>query len=446
MNKKIYLIWIGGIWVSALARHYLAEWWEVYGSDIHNSELIESLKEEWCDIIIGMDSKRIDNSFELIVYSEAIPKSQEELKKAEEGRIKTLKYTDALAEIVNDYKLIAIAGTHGKSTTTSMISQIFKASNESFKTVVWTILKEFDGKNYYSRWEKNYFIIEACEYKEHFLAYKPTVAVITNIEYDHADYFKTQQSYIDAYEKFIDNIVPNGFCILDESDIHSKSLIWKRKDINYILVGQNSFTLQTGNDTQTIDFPEIVIHIPGDHILFDAKLAYIVWYMAGIPEHTVLEALESYSGVWRRMEQIWHTENKNILMSDYGHHPTEIETTLKALKIWYPEKELLVVFQPHQYSRTIELFEGFKNCFGSADHVIISNIYESRDSEEDKEKMSAQMLADSIEHENTIHGNGLSNTFELIKSFDECNPNSCIILLLWAGDVDTLRYKIKTER
>ena len=446
--KKVYLIWIGGIWVSALARYYLSEGFEVYGSDNTDSEIIQSLINEWCDIIIWWDDSRIDWSIKLVIYSEAVPTTQSEITQALSLGITIKKYNDALWDVVNTHKLIAVTGTHGKSTTTSMISQILKNSSEDFKSIVWTLLKELDGKNFYSRWNVNYFVIEACEYKEHFLAYKPTVAVITNIEYDHADYFKTPSTYVKAYEKFIENILPGWFCIINGEDENCKTLIWLRKDIHYITVKQDSFsTLFPGeiNESNIEVYPDIIMHVPGEHILFDAKLAYIVSYLIGIPEIVSLETLEDYTWVWRRMEQIWNTKNGNMLMSDYAHHPTEILTTLAALKKWYPDKKLHVVFQPHQYSRTIELLDGFKKSFNDADILIIPNIYESRDSEEDKAIMNNEIFITSINHNNVVNGQWLENTHTLLEKYDTDNPNSSIILLLGAGNIDTLRYKIKTS-
>jgi len=323
-KKNVYLIGAWWIGVSGLARYYLSQGWEVSWSDNTDSELIQKLKSEWCHIIIGNEPMRIWNHLDLVIHTEAIPEDQGELQRSKKLGIKTLRYNDALAEVVNTHKLIAVTGTHGKSTTSSMISQILKNSDEDFKAIVGTLLKEFDGKNFFSRWEGNYFTIEACEHKEHFLAYKPSVWVITNIEYDHADYFKTPSDYLRAFEEFIENILPWGFCVINGEDTNCKKLIWKRKDIHYIVVKKDTFSTifpRESHESNIEEYPEIVIHIPGEHILFDAKLAYIVSYMIGIPEITALETLESYSGVWRRMEQIWKTKNHNLLMSDYGHHP-----------------------------------------------------------------------------------------------------------------------------
>ncbi len=441
-KKRIYFCGIWWIGVSALARYYLSQWYEVWWSDNSDSELIHSLICEGCDIIIWSDENRITNELEKIIYSEAVPLSQKELSKWKELDIPLLKYSQGLWEIVNEYNLIAVTGTHGKSTTSSMISQILKNSRENFVSIVWTLLKEFEWKNFYRRWEdRNLFVIEACEYKEHFLAYKPLVWVITNIEYDHADFFKTPESYVLAFKKFIDNIKPWGFCLLPGDDSNAQSLHSIREDINYISVFDWYFEFEA----EKVFFPKIILHIPWNHILFDAKLAYIVGHLVWIDEITVLESLEEYSGVWRRMEKIWYTKNNNLLMSDYGHHPTEVLKTLSALKEWNPEKKLFVVFQPHQYSRTIELLEGFKDAFVDADSLLIPNIYESRDSQEDKNKMNTDIFVEHIHHSKISNWQWLDNSVKLIENYDDEHPNSSIILLLWAWNVDTLRYKIKTE-
>jgi UDP-N-acetylmuramate--alanine ligase len=339
----------------------------------------------------------------LVIYSEAIPNTQQELKRALELGIKTQKYNEALASIANDKKLVAITGTHGKSTTTSLVSLILKNSGENFYSVVGTLLKEFGGKNFFSRTSEekdSYFAIEACEYKEHFLLYSPLILVITNIDFDHADYFKTPERYYTAFEKMIGRVLPGGFVIFTAEDENMRKLVGLRKDIEYVALSQSEYLYQN----QIYSFPEISMQVPGDHILLDAKLAYVVAHMIGIPDEIIIKTLSAYSGVWRRMEIIGETRHKNILMSDYGHHPTEISVTLRALKQGYTEKKLFVIFQPHQYSRTLELLEGFQNCFSDADTLIIPDIYESRDSEEDKKKIDSSRLVNVIHHPSVHDG------------------------------------------
>lgn len=439
MDKKIYVIWIWWIWVSAIARYYLFMWWKVFWSDKVDSELIKKLKIEWCDIIIWEDENRLDNNFNLVVYTEAIPQNQIELKKSKEFWIKTLSYPEALASIVNDKKLITIAWTHGKSTTTSLTSLVLKNSSEWVNSIVWTILKEFWSKNTYFS-DSPYFVIEACEYKRSFLKYKPTVAVITNIEADHLDYYKDLDDYMLGFKEYIDNVILGWFVILNWEDINCRKLIWLRKNISYIEVYNKYFIFRN----EIIAFPEIKMQVPWEHILYDAHIAYIIWHMAWIKNEEIIKSLENYSWVWRRMEIVWTTQNLNTLMSDYGHHPTEIKVTLKALKDANPAKTILTVFQPHQYNRTIELLDDFKTCFYDTDKLIVPDIYESRDSEEDKKKINSKIFVEQIKHPDKLDWQWLENTLKLIEDFDNTYTNS-IILLLWAWNVDDLRYKIKTD-
>jgi len=475
MQKKIYIIWIGWIWISAIARYYLHIWYEVFWSDMCNSELIEKLKEEWCNIktspltpLLTGEVDKKEFNFEKIIYTEAVPKTNPELLKARELWIKIQTYPEALAEIANNKKLIAIAGTHWKSTTTSLTSLVLKNSSENVNAIIWTILKEFWQKNAYFS-ESPYFVIEACEYKRSFLKYKPTVAIIVNIEIDHLDYYKDLEDYISAYKEFIENVRPWWFVILNWEDENCKKLLNLRDDINYIEVFSDYYITHPlapslynrgGKDIEKIFFPEIIMKVPWEHILFDAKLAYVVWIMVWVHEHNILNSLEDYSWVWRRMEIIWKTKNWNTLMSDYWHHPTEIRLTLKALKEQQKRKtikkspiipfhkgdedrNILTIFQPHQYNRTLELIEDFKNCFWDTDQLIVPNIYESRDREEDKKKINSAKFVELINHPNKIDWENFEKKLELINEFDNKNTNS-IIILMWAGNIDNLRQKIKT--
>ncbi|MDD3302652.1 MAG: UDP-N-acetylmuramate--L-alanine ligase [Candidatus Gracilibacteria bacterium] len=443
--KKIYLIGIGGIGISAIARYYKKMGWKVLGSDKYGSELTDKLKSEGIDIIIGEDEKRITNYINLVVYTEAIPREQSELSKSLNIGIKTINYSESLGEIANEKKLIAIAGSHGKSTTSSLTAIMLKNSKLGVNAVIGTLLKEFNNKNC-SYSDSDYFVIEACEYKRSFLKYTPYIGVITNIDLDHLDYYKDLEDYESAFKSFLDNIKSGGYAILNGNCDSSKKLLGLRNDINYIIINENNFYLIDINKTTTnYNYPNIKLQVPGEHILFDAKIAYTIGKILNLNNDEILKSLENYTGVRRRSEVIGKTLNGNILMSDYGHHPTEIKYTLDALKEKNKDTKLFVVFQPHQYSRTLNLIEGFKNCFSSADYLIIPNIYESRDTKEDKEKINSKKLIELINHSNKKDGENMENTLNLINDYDLKNPNSSIILLLGAGNVDDLRYKIKLK-
>lgn len=440
MNKKIYIVGIGWIGISAIARYYLHQWWQVFWSDSTRSKLTDSLISEWVDLIIWSDVSRIDTNFDMLVYTEAVSKRQAEVASAIQNQIQVFTYPEALANIVNNKKLIAIAGTHWKSTTTSLTSLVLKDSEIWMNAIIGTLLKEFDGKNTYFSESEN-FVIEACEYKRSFLKYKPTLGIITNIEIDHLDYYKDLEDYISAYEQFIDNIVPGGFCILNGDDENCRQLIWKRDDIAYIEIFQEVFSC----NGQSFTYPNIDIKIPGQHILFDAKISYVIGHMFWLWDEEITQKLSVYNGVWRRMETIWETVHNNVFMSDYWHHPTEISLTLESIRQNNIDKNIVVIFQPHQYNRTIELLEWFKNCFRQSDILVIPDIYESRDSEQDKKDMSPEILLDHIDHDNKIFWDGLEKTADWIENYDKNNPDNSIIILLWAGDVDDLRFKIKMK-
>lgn len=433
-TKKIYVIWVGWIWVSAIARYYNENWYRVYASDVCNSELIEKLKSEWIDIIIWSDAHRIDNSFDRVIYTEAVPKTQEELQKALNLSIFTQTYPEALAEIANKKRLIAVAWTHGKSTTTSLVSIMMKNSTLWINAVIWTLLKEFNWKNTHFS-ESDFFAIEACEYKRSFLKYKPEFLIITNIEVDHLDYYKDEDDYVSAYVDLVKNIKPGWFLIYNWRDKNCLKLLKIRQDINYISVDNKSF-----NNWQEIIIDKLNLQVPGGHILFDAHLAYTLWSILNIDKNNIIQSLKNYTWVWRRMEILWNTLNNNLVISDYWHHPTEINLTLDAIKNKYSDKKIITIFQPHQYSRTIELIEDFKTCFKDTHTLIVPNIYESRDSQEDIEKMNAQIFLDLVQHDDKIHWVNLDYTQKIISHLDKENKDNAVFIILWAWDVDNLRY------
>ncbi|RAL55070.1 UDP-N-acetylmuramate--L-alanine ligase [Candidatus Gracilibacteria bacterium GN02-872] len=445
MDKKVYFIGIGGIGISALARYYNSIGYKVYGSDKVDSELIHNLKKENIDIIIGEDKNRIDNNLELIVFTEAIPENQEEYRQGKKLGIKTLSYPEALGRVVNSKKLISISGTHGKSTTTSMCGIMFKNTDKNFSSIIGTLLKEFGGKNFYHKQEnkndlEEYFIIEACEYRRSFLNYKPYISIMTNIEIDHLDYYKDEKDYIKAFRQYSENIKEGGYLIINGQEKNSRLLLNLRNDINYIEVFDEYFTYYGQKEY----FPDIKLKIPGKHILYDAKLVYIVGKILKIEEKIIIDSLESYNGVWRRMEILGETNNGNLIISDYGHHPTEINLTLKAIKEKYVNKEIITIFQPHQYSRTLELLDDFGQCFLYTDKLIIPNIYESRDSQEVKNKINVDILLSKIEIQNKENGHGIENTFKRILELDK--EKNKVFIIMGAGDIDNLRYNLHFKK
>lgn len=329
-----------------------------------------------------------------------------------------------------------------------MMAIVLAGSEVGGSAIIGTQVPQLGGTNFHAENSEN-FVIEACEYKRSFLKYRPFITIITNIDLDHLDYYKNLDDYISAFQSLISQT--SGFVIISESDENSLKLqipqekkIVVGEKISYFAKVEMLETDEIFYEAKTLEIPEISLQIPGEHILQDARLVFAASKLLGLQDEYILQKLASYSGSWRRSEIIRTTKNGNILMSDYGHHPNEIRPTLTALKSKFPEKKLFVAFQPHQYSRTRELLPEFSNAFADADILVIPNIYFSRDKQEDVEWMTTERLIDAIaqNHSNVINGNGLDNTLKMIQQFDEQNPNSAVILLLGAGDIDALRSNI----
>ena len=445
--KNIHFIWIGWIGISAVARYYKNLGYNVSWSDLwKETELTNNLVSEWIKVFTDQDrTENIDENIDLVVYTEGIFRKDDfdnlrtgspEYLEAERLGINTISYPEALAEIVNSKRCIAVAGSHGKSTTTSMLGIILQDSEIWWSTIVGTQVPQFGNSNFHYE-DSPYFAIEACEYRRSFLQYRPYISIITNIDLDHLDYYKDLPDYISAFESLQNQT--NGFVILNWSCPNSAKLVDKSK--KQIWVYDKYFV---DENWEKVFFKDFTLQIPGEHIAFDAKLAYTCAKILGLDDEYIVSKLKSYRWVWRRNEIIKTTKNWNLLISDYGHHPTEIKLTLDAIKWKYSDKKLLVVFQPHQYSRTIELITWFSKCFDSADTLIIPDIYFSRDTEIDVAKMPAEKFVEILQANKTqtIYWEWLDNTLEYIKKYDEENPDSSIIILLGAGNIDDLRKGI----
>lgn len=278
---------------------------------------------------------------------------------------------------------------------------VLKNSEKGGSAIVGTQVPALGGTNYHADVSEN-FVIEACEYKRSFLNYHPFITIITNIDLDHLDYYKDLPDYISAFQSIVDQT--SGFVIISADDENSKKLQIPQE--KKIIVGDSIIysakvefldSNETFFEEKNMNIPEFSLQIPGNHILQDAKLVYTACRLLGISDEEIIPNLNSYSGSWRRSEIIRTTKNGNLLMSDYGHHPSEIIPTLRAIKGKYPDKKLFVIFQPHQYSRTRELLPLFSTAFDSADELLIPNIYFSRDKKEDVEWMTTEKLVSEIQ-------------------------------------------------
>ncbi|MAF43857.1 MAG: UDP-N-acetylmuramate--L-alanine ligase [Parcubacteria group bacterium] len=438
MNKKIHFIGIGGIGVSALAQYYLAKGDKVSGSDLVSSEIIKYLQRKGAEVFIGNHkAKNLLKGVDLVVYSPAVKRDNLELLKAKSYKIKTISYPQALGELTKQYFTIAVSGTHGKSTTASMISLVLIKAGLDPTVIIGTKLREFGNSNF-RKGKSEYLVIEADEYVASFLNYRPRVIVLTNIEKDHLDYYKNFGNILKTYKKYIHFLLETGTLVANKDDKRMFQLLGEIKQPKYL----EWYSL---NQTEAKDLKKI-LKIPGDHNISNALAALTLARVLGISDKVSFKALSEYKGSWRRFEIKESTINNKQLtvISDYAHHPTEIKATLKAVREKFPNNQILCIFQPHQYQRTFYLWKDFLKVFQEApiDKAIITDIYDvaGREEKKIKKEVSAKKLVKAINKQKVIYL-PKKDIFPYCK--DYLNRGE-IVIIMGAGDIYELVDRFST--
>ncbi len=434
-TKNIHFIGIGGIGVSALAQYYLTKGYQVSGSDLASSEVTELLRKQRVKIFIGEHKENnLANNVVKVIYSPAVQENNPELLKAKKLGVQVLSYPKALGELTKEYYTIAISGTHGKSTTTSMVALILIKAGLDPTVIVGTKLEEFQGTNFRIGKSK-YLVIEADEYKESFLNYWPKIIIINNIEEDHLDYYKNIKNILKAFEEFVGHLPQDGKLVINKDD---KNIAKLKKESAEII----NFSL----DQPEAEELKKILKIPGDHNIYNALATLIVARILKIDDQVIFKALSEYNGCWRRFQiekyKIPDSEFEVPLISDYAHHPTEVKALLSSVKIKFPNKNILAVFQPHQHQRTFYLFDEFVQAFDKADEVVITNIYDvaGREQEQISQKVNGEKLAKAIEK----RGKKVDfiEDFKMIPQFLRRKiTEDDVVLIIGAGDI----YKIVDE-
>ena len=443
---KIHLIGIGGIGVSALAQYYLSKGHEVSGSDLVASEITDFLKEKGIEVLIGNSAENIKQDFNLIVYSPAVKKDNPELLKAIRCKLQTKSYPEALGDLTKEYYTIAVAGAHGKSTTVAMIALILIKAGIDPTVIVGTKLKEFGDSNF-KVGKSKFLVIEACEYDSSFLHYSPKIIVVTNIDKEHLDYFKTFANVKKAFKDFIVRLPSDGFLVLNKDDEKkSKFKIQKNPSGNPSTGAKLKVQFKIKNyflkQLETKKLRKI-LKVPGEHNILNALAALGVAKILGIPEKISLQALSELKGTWRRFEVKNGIANgkKITVVSDYGHHPNEISATLKAAREKYPKKRIWCIFQPHQYQRTYYLFKDFVKTFREffIDKIIITDIYDvaGRETKMISEEVSSEKLVKKINKKNVVY----LPLCDMEKFINENIKSGDVLIIMGAGDI----YKLADQ-
>ena len=402
--KKIHMIGIGGVSMSGIAE-ILVNWgFSVSGSDRTDSELLHILKNSGIQIFIGHNAQNVVGA-DCVVYTAAISKDNPELVHAKELGIPVIERSDFLGELTRCYKnTIAISGTHGKTTTTSLVSLCFIEAMRDPSIQVGAIIKELDG-NYRVGNSEN-FIIEACEYVESFLKFSPRSEIILNIDNDHLDYYKNLENIKKAFIKYVKLLPEDGHLIINADDLNCLDLpvYSKAPAIKYGIENDDVDFLAQNIVFSEDGFPEFDVYkygeffghfklsIPGKHNVLNALACIALCDAYDISVETIKSAIENFKGADRRFEFKGMVNGAKVF-DDYGHHPTEVSATAKALKN-KKYNESWVVFQPHTYSRTFNLLNDFANALLSFDHIIVTDIYAAR--ETNTYNISSKDLADAI--------------------------------------------------
>lgn len=416
-NKHIHFIGIGGIGMSALARHYLHEGWQVSGSDSALSDLTRKLESEGAQVSYEQVAENISTEDQpaLVVYTEAVKADNPELVAAKEAGIETINYFEALGRIANEYYLIAVSGTHGKSTTTAMVTDVLEEASLDPSAVVGS-LRSKTGTNYRAGNSK-YMVVEACEYKRDFLSLKPTVLVITNIELEHVDYYQDLADIQKAFRELASTVPEEGFIVCDTADPAVKPVI-------------EGLAAQIVDYRQYFD-PLMTLHIPGVHNRLNAAAALAVADSVGIEEEVAKKTLEHFAGIWRRFEFKGDVNGAHVY-DDYSHHPTEIRAAIAGARELYPDKKLTVVFQPHTYTRTKELFAGFTKALSLADRVVLVPIYAARETNDSG--VCSEQLVEALTEKGTdaVFYHTLEATALAVK--ESVGPED-VVLVMGAGTI-----------
>lgn len=448
----VHFIGIGGISMSGLASILLSQHFKVSGSDAHESELTKQLESEGAILYYGQRASNLNDTPDLVVYTAAIHPDNPEYAAALKKQIPMLSRAELLGQMMHNFRTpVAISGTHGKTTTTSMASYIFLEAAMDPTISVGGILDAIGGNIRVGGHDT--FLTEACEYTNSFLHFFPKISVILNIDADHLDFFKDLDDIRHSFRKFAQLLPDDGTLIVNSEIEHLDQLTegltckivtygmdassdYYASNITFDEFAHPSFDCYKG-DTLLGHF---VLHVPGIHNVSNALASIALSDQMGVSmEHTRI-GLEKFGGTKRRFEKKGEVGGVTII-DDYAHHPTEIAATLHAARD-YPHKTLWCVFQPHTYTRTKALMNDFAKALTLADHVVMADIYAAR--ETDTLGISSAMLRDKI---NALGGKAdYFDSFDKIETYllENCKPGD-LLITMGAGDVVKIGEKLLGE-
>jgi len=453
--KHIHLIGIGGSGLSAIAQILLEKGYTVSGSDRVASHLFNAVTDAGAKTYLGHAPEQIEGA-DIVLRSSAIPDDNPEVVAALAQGIPVLKRAEFLEELTQDKQTIAIAGSHGKTTTTAMLVWMLSKLNQDPSYIVGGVLNQF-ACNAHAGTGK-FFVIEADEYDNMFLGLSPTIGVVTNIEHDHPDFFSTQQDYFHAFQAFIDRIQPSGMVLLCIDDPVTQTLknAINDEELQVITYGtsahadyqadrihlegiQHQFTFKKRQeDGSLLELGSQTLSLPGHHNILNATAALAAIDQLGLPLDKAMQTLAAFTGTQRRFEVLGKV-NDIIIVDDYGHHPTQLSVTLTAAHLQYPGKRIWAVWQPHTYTRTQVLAEEFSQALELADRVHILPVYAAR---EKNPGYSAEEFIEKLPLHRAAYSQDLKSAKDYLLA--ELRPND-VVIFFSAGDATELSQAVLSE-
>lgn len=374
---------------------------EVAGSDMHDFPERRELAAAGITTYVGHDAAHITSVIDEVVYSGAIPVTNPEMVAAQALGIPMRRRLEPVGEVMREKIGVAVSGTHGKTTTTTMITTILQASGRHPTALIGAEVKSLHGNVALGRGPV--MVVEACEYQRAFLDLNPKMVVITNVEADHLDYFKDLEDIKTAFVDLINKLPEDGVVIANGDDEvvrevvgrTNHKVIWAGLEENNDVVARNLEFIE-GRLYFTVNNERLHLQIPGRHIVADAVLAWAAAHALGVDDATIKHVLQDgFKNLARRFEFLGTSQGVTVV-DDYGHHPTEIQATLEGARAYFRGRRLIVVFHPHQHSRTRILLHDFATSFSNADLVIIAPIYAVRDTAEDIASINSEKLVSEI--------------------------------------------------
>lgn len=439
----IYFLGIGGIGMSALARHFNNMGLKVGGYDKTPTQLTDKLQEEGIYITFDDSEATLWKDAELVVLTPAIPADSVQFNFYKSGNYPIYKRSRILGELVNSSFCVAVSGSHGKTSTSTSIAYLLKQSGVDVAAFLGGVSVNFES-NYLSG--SSVMIAEADEFDQSFLALNPNIAVVTSVDTDHLDIYGNYESIKNAFASFLKNVKNDGVVIAN-SRVPKDILPADKKVITYSISADDSDYKVTFAEKQEVgtttfhaftpngEIENIQLKIGGKHNVENALAAIAVAKQLGVDDEHIKEALSTYKGVKRRFEKILETDNL-VVFDDYAHHPQEIEATLESIRALYPNWTIQVIFQPHLYSRTRDLAEGFGQSLSIADKVYLLDIYPAR--ELPMEGVTSGLIADNITSDLMYVG----QKSDMLKTLVTTEKD--VIITMGAGDVDSLLTELKS--